>query len=193
MSEPTPDNPWPYNPPAGGPPLQYGSPAGYPNYPQTGYPGYPHGGYPEYPHAPYYYQPPRKRPVWPWVLGAVLVVMFLGAGGCLAVVAMVGSRIDSEAQPAVNVTYEVAGSGSSVNITYTDGGYNTAQQTVTTLPWTKDVRVDGLIKTVWLTAANGPDDGTVTCKITAGGKTLAQETATGPYTVVSCIGDASGV
>ena len=54
-----------------------------PPYSQHPY-GQPPYGQPPYPCAP---QPPRKKKVWPWVLGACLLVILLGMGGCVGCMA----------------------------------------------------------------------------------------------------------
>jgi hypothetical protein len=51
---------------------------------------YPGGYYP--PQA--YNQPPKKRKVWPWVLGALFGVFILFCGGCVAFLAVVGKSLD---------------------------------------------------------------------------------------------------
>jgi Domain of unknown function (DUF4352) len=63
------------------------------NPPPTPYGGqqYPGGYYP----PPAYSQPPKKRKVWPWVLGAVLGVFILFFGGCVAFLAVVGKSLET--------------------------------------------------------------------------------------------------
>ncbi len=62
----------------------------------------PYGQYPynqpPYPYAP---QPPRKKKVWPWVLGACLLVILLTMGGCVGCVAcslLVGSHANTNSR-----------------------------------------------------------------------------------------------
>jgi hypothetical protein len=57
------------------------------------------GGY--YP-PPAYNQPPKRRKIWPFVLGGVLGVFILFFGGCVAFVALVGKSMDSS-KPSVSV------------------------------------------------------------------------------------------
>ncbi|NOP99291.1 MmpS family transport accessory protein [Mycolicibacterium sp.] len=180
MTQPTPENQEPQNAPGAVPPQPpYGG--------QGGYAGYPPPGYTQ---PPYGYQPPKKRAVWPWILGGIFLVIFLGIGGCVAFVGSVAKNIDDESKREVTVTYSVTGSGNSVAITYSGRDFNTAQETDASLPWSKDVTIDGLGKTVTLTATNGSDGGTITCEISANGKTLAQQTSSGPFASASCIGSA---
>ncbi|WP_231965610.1 MULTISPECIES: MmpS family transport accessory protein [unclassified Mycobacterium] len=108
----------------------------------------------------------------------------------MAFIGGVAKNIDDESKREVTVTYSVTGSGESVAITYSGRDFNTAQETDASLPWSKDVTIDGLGKTVTLTATNGSDGGTITCEISANGKTLAQQTSSGPFASASCIGNA---
>jgi hypothetical protein len=58
----------------------------------------PYGGQPypgSYYPSPAYRQPPKKRKVWPWILGAVVGVFILLLGGCVAFLAVVGKSLDS--------------------------------------------------------------------------------------------------
>ncbi|MEV0854358.1 MmpS family transport accessory protein [Nocardia fluminea] len=159
-------------------PPPYGrQPAG--GYPQQG--GYPpQGGYP---------QPPRKKKVWPWVLGGVLVVLLLVVGGCVALVGTVANEIENEVSREVTVSYEAGGSGTSTVI-YTDGSLDVVTESDTALPWSKNVTITGLVKFVSLSVMSGIDGGTVSCKITVGGKVIAEDQATGQLASASCTGDA---
>jgi hypothetical protein len=170
VTEPTPESQPPQNPAPSGPPPQYGL---------GGYPAYPPPGYPQpYPQAPYAYQPPKKRPVWPWVLGGIFVVVFLCIGACVAFVGGVASNIDKETKREVEVIYAVSGSGRSVAITYSGRDFNTAQETAVRLPWNR------------MRATNDMSGGTITCQITANGKTIAEQSSTGPFATASCVGNA---
>ncbi|MGW5437101.1 MmpS family transport accessory protein [Nocardia asteroides] len=170
--------------PLGGNPPHWQPPAGGPGYSGAGYPpaGYaPGGGYPP---------PPKKRKVWPWVLGGVLVVILLGFIGCIALVGTAFNEVDKEINRAVTVTYQVEGTGTASSITYSGKNMDIAQDTEVALPWTKDVTVDGFVKTVTLTASAGADGGQITCRIRAGDDVIAEQTASGPWASASCSGDA---
>lgn len=140
-----------------------------------------------------YVAAPKKTPVWPWILGGIVLVIFLGIGGCVAFVGGVASNIDKEANREVEIIYGVTGSGRSVAITYSGRDFNTAQETAVSLPWNQSVTIDGLGKTVSLTATNDAGGGTITCQITADGTTIAQQTSSGPFATASCIGNAGDV
>ncbi|MGW5318585.1 MmpS family transport accessory protein [Nocardia thailandica] len=157
---------------------------------QSGYPqqqGQPQpGGYP----APGGYPPPpRKKKVWPWVLGGIALVFLLIVGGCVAVIGVAANEIDKESNREVTVSYEVTGTGSG-SVFYSGRNFDVAQETDVTLPWTKTVTMDGLLKVVSLTATNAGADGEISCRITVGGKVIAEQTANGPYAGATCTGDA---
>jgi hypothetical protein len=158
-------------------------------------PSRPPAGYPPYPPPGYYQQPPRKKPVWPWVLGGMFLLMLLGIGGCLAFIGGVATNIDKESKRQVAVTYEVVGSGNSVSVSYTNSDnkpgtqdLGLAQETGVALPWQKEVTVDGLVKTATLTATNGAQGGEITCRIRADGKVIAEQTSKGQFATASCTG-----
>ncbi|WP_245558237.1 MmpS family transport accessory protein, partial [Nocardia thailandica] len=153
-------------------------------------PGYPGSGYPPpgYPPSGAYPPPPKKRKIWPWVLGGVLLVILLGFAACFALVGTTVNEIDKEINRAVTVTYQVDGSSDASSITYSGKNMDIAQDTDVTLPWTKEVSVDGFAKTVTLTASAGADGGQVTCRILVGDKVIAEQTANGPYASASCSG-----
>lgn len=182
----SPQEPHHRQPPGWQPPT--GPPPGGTPYPQGGYPqgGYPHGGYPQGGYGP----PPKKRKVWPWVLGGVLLFMVLGIGACIALVGTAVNEVDKEINRTVAVTYQVDGTGQASSITYSGRGGDVAQDTDVSLPWTKEVTVDGIVKAVTVTASAGADGGDITCRILVGDDVLAEQTATGPYASASCSGDA---
>lgn len=138
----------------------------------------------------YYQQPPKKRRTWLWVLGGILLLMFVGMGACMALVGTVANEVDKESKREVNVTYQVEGTGSSVSVTYSGNDLNMAQDTGVSLPWSKQVTITGLLKSVTLTATNGDSPGSVTCRIMADGKQISEQTANGPFASASCSGDA---
>ncbi|MET8776184.1 DUF4352 domain-containing protein [Nocardia sp. NPDC004654] len=47
---------------------------------------------PGFPPGPHYLQPPRKK-VWPWMLGAILAVILLVFGGCVALIGGVANEV----------------------------------------------------------------------------------------------------
>lgn len=156
----------PYQPPSNYPPPPYSPPP----------PGFP-------PPAP-----ARKRPVWPWIVGGIVLVILLSIGGCVAVFATVANDVTDE----VNVVLEVTGTGDDVSITYSAGESGSAQIEDARLPWRKELTVDGVLKSVSLIATNGIESsGEITCKVTADGKVIAEQTSSGGFASASCFGFAS--
>lgn len=105
----------------------------------------------------------------------------------------------AEAAPATrSVRYEVTSDGKTLTsvsyLTVNDGKSATAQATGAAAPWTKEIPIedDGLFETsiFSLVAQAGADATTVTCKITADGKTIQESTSTGAYAVATCSGSA---
>lgn len=174
-----------------GPPPQGYYPQGPPP-PQGQYPQGPppQGYYPQgMPPQGQYPQPPKKKK-WPWILGGILLVILLIVGGCIAVLAGVVKSVDDESKSVVDVHYEVTGTGLASSVLYTGDNMNSAQDTGVPLPWIRDVKISGLLKFVTLTASNGAEGGTITCKITRGATVISTQTANGPYASVSCSGNA---
>ena len=156
----------------------------------------PPAGQPQpYPQQPgYYQQPPKKRKIWPWVLGGVVLVFILFFAGCMALFGGVANEIDKESKSTVNVTYKVTGDGGSGSITYTDANLNMAQDTQASLPWEKEVAITGLGKIASLTATNDFNAGSstsITCEILVDGQVKYTQTGTGPGASASCSGDVS--
>lgn len=102
----------------------------------------------------------------------------------------------SEVPVANSVVYEVTGDGSTAaNITYmtmTGGNMGTEQATAAPLPFTKEVPLEdgGMfdVSTYSLTAQADDSGTSISCKITVNGEVKAEQTSTGPYSVVSCTG-----
>ncbi|MBB3039586.1 MmpS family transport accessory protein [Hoyosella altamirensis] len=180
--QPNPGQPNPEQYPQGGQPYppQGGQSGGYP--PQGGQYGPPPG---------YYQQPPKKKKKWPWILGGIILFFVLIFGGCMALIGGVATELDRESEREVTVTYEVEGDTQSASITYSGRDFNTAQDTNVALPWTTDVTIAGLGKTVSLSASNDYDTGgQITCRIRVGEQVISEQTSSGPFATASCIGNA---
>lgn len=139
---------------------------------------------------PGYYQPPKKKRVWPWVLGGIVLFFILIIGGCFAFFGGVASEIEKESEREVTVTYRVEGTSSDASVTYSGRDMNMSQETAITLPWSKDVTIDGIGKYVSMTASNGDAGGEITCRILVGDRVISEQTSSGPYASASCSGDA---
>lgn len=164
-------------PPGSGDPNPYQS--------QQPYGQQPYGQQP-YPYPP---QPPqKKRKIWPWILGGVILVFVLIIGGCVALVGTAANEVDKQSKKEVEVTYRVSGTGTA-SITWTDKDFNIAQATNVTLPWEKKVTVTGFAKAASLTVTNNESDTASTkCEIIVGDQVKYTQTATGPYASATCTG-----
>ncbi|MFE6921133.1 MmpS family transport accessory protein [Nocardia sp. NPDC057663] len=163
-----------YQPPP--PPYQGGYPQGQGGYPQGGYP--PNYGYPP--------QPPKK-PVWPWIVGGIVLVLVLLGGGCAAIVGVAAWQVDKEVNSSADLVYEVGGTASQVDITYYTGEFDQNTANSSSVPWRKDVTVSGFAKMGSITVTtSGLEEGTVSCRILRDGKVLDEDTSTGTFGFVSC-------
>jgi hypothetical protein len=122
-----------------------------------------------------------------WVLAGVVLVVVAGIGGYLAFVPRAANKVQEQSKCAVDVTYRVEGSGTSVAITYTVGkAADPAKDSAARLPWSKDVSTCGA---VFLTATTDQSGGTITCRILVNGEQLSELTVTGPRARASCVAD----
>ncbi|MFC6013777.1 DUF4352 domain-containing protein [Nocardia lasii] len=53
----------------------------------------PYPAHPGVPPQPYYPQPPRKKKVWPWVLGAFALAVLALFGGCVALISSAADEV----------------------------------------------------------------------------------------------------
>jgi len=97
------------------------------------------------------------------------------------------------------VHYEVTSDGATLQsvtyLTLNNGQTSQQQDNQTAAPWSKDIAIedDGLFTSsvFSLVAQAGEGATTITCKITADGKTIQESTSTGPYAVATCSGTAN--
>ncbi|MBB4688616.1 DUF4190 domain-containing protein [Amycolatopsis jiangsuensis] len=119
------------------------------------------------------------------VLGLVIAIVWT------AVFAKAVDDVNTEANRAVTVHYEVTGTAKDASVTYTtlgDGGSSVSQEQPKTLPWTKDLTAKGLLKGGSLTVTTGMSGGEVTCKVVVDGKEAKTSTASGNFATASCDG-----
>ncbi|WP_167476063.1 MmpS family transport accessory protein [Nocardia arthritidis] len=151
--------------------------------PGSGYPPPQYGYYP-----PPQYPPPKSKPVWPWVLGGVLLAIFLLAGGCFAIFGTVAWRLNKDANQEISVTYQVTGTASAVDVTYYTDDFVSHEEKGVSLPWRKDVKVKGIAKSASVSVISS-SGGTVGCTIVHDGKTIAQQSYSSKYSAsASCFG-----
>lgn len=125
---------------------------------------------------------------WLSIIGIIASVV--GLAVCIIWVAVIGSavnEVNDEVNRVAKVTYEVTGDAKNVDVTYGEV-LDPKDETVATLPWTKQVENKGVIKGGTLTVTTGEDGGSVTCKITVDGQVVSTKTANGAFAVVMCSG-----
>ncbi|MET8425725.1 MmpS family transport accessory protein [Nocardia sp. NPDC004860] len=156
------------------------------------YQGVPAPGYPMQP------PPPKKRKIWPWIVGALLLFIVLPFAACTAVFGKAANDVAKESKRTVDVRYEVTGSGEGTyvkpSITYSIGDTGSGTSTAAQLPWSKDVTLTGILKMATLTATAADDDSaTISCRIVQGDKVLVENTATGSLAMATCTTDLSNI
>lgn len=122
---------------------------------------------------------------------AGLVVSIVGLVVCILWVAVWNKAVDDvneEANREAVIVYEVSGDAPSADITYSTYGdeMTTNQETVTKLPWRKEVTTTGIVKDGQLIVSTGADGGSVTCKLTVDGKVVKTATASGAFAMATC-------
>lgn len=126
---------------------------------------------------------------------AAAVIATLALAGCSSTAKDATPAVEEE-QVANTVTYEVTSDGptaSSVTyMTLNNGGTGQEQATDAALPFTKELTLEdgGAFSTnVFSLVAQAAEGATtISCKITAKGEAIAEQTSTGEYAVVSCSG-----
>lgn len=176
------------------PPEQpYGQQPG-PQQPGQGQPGY--QGQPGQPGQQYGPPPGWQQPQPPakkrrgCLIAAIVVVLvvLIGAVSCVAIVASGAKSIDDQSKQEHTVLYEVTGTGKALSIVYSsDAQGSSGQEADAPLPWSKTVKIAGLLRIYTLTATNGMDStGEIACKITVDGKVVKTATAKGAAASASC-------
>ena len=120
-----------------------------------------------------------------------LVVSIAGLVVCILWVAVWNKAVDDineEANREAVIVYEVSGDAPAADITYSTFGdeMTTNQETVTKLPWRKEVTTTGIVKDGQLIVTTGADGGSVTCKLTVDGKVVKTATASGAFAMATC-------
>ena len=93
------------------------------------------------------------------------------------------------AAPTATVVFEVEGTGTAGNITYTtDGTASSAREASVRLPWRKEVQVAQRGVSATTVTAQNKSSGEIRCRITVDGKVIKEVSSSGLFTVVSCVG-----
>lgn len=130
-------------------------------------------------------EPQRRRRTRRWIALALALLIVAG----IALFALVAQQRRTEASREVMVHYLVDGGGAGGAVTYTVGDADTTQRDPeVTLPWSREVTVKGLDKAVTLTAQNGSENTTISCRIRQGDTVIAEHFAHGPFAIASCGG-----
>lgn len=115
--------------------------------------------------------PPKKRKVWPWVLG-LFALAFLAFAGCSVLVGGAVNEVDKAITTELNrtdvVTLEATGIGT---VTYSDGGNHVLGEEFQDY-WTKDVEwsfIDSFI-----VQSNYMSPGPVSCRILENGIVVSE-------------------
>lgn len=124
--------------------------------------------------------PPKRRKVWPWVVGGVLVLMVLGFASCAAMIGAAGQAIE-DAEAPVTYRYQVTGDGKATVTYQTDSGMSQAGDV--SLPFERDETFTGVLDLPNVTGTVGTGGGSITCRVLdpASGKVLAENTASGQF------------
>jgi len=121
-----------------------------------------------------------------------LVLSIVGLAAIIlwsAVIKTANDEITEEANREAVIVYEVTGDATNVDVTYSvfsDDNMSTKDETVATLPWSKEVKTKGYVKEGQLIVTTGEAGGSVTCKVTVDGKVVDTATATGPFELATC-------
>jgi hypothetical protein len=121
-----------------------------------------------------------------------LVVSIVGLAATIlwtAVIKTANDEITDEANREAVIVYEITGDATNVDVTYSvfsDENMSTKDETVATLPWTKEVKAKGYVKEGQLIVTTGEAGGSVTCKVTVDGKVVDTQTATGQFELATC-------
>ncbi|GAB3449248.1 DUF4190 domain-containing protein [Actinophytocola sediminis] len=102
----------------------------------------------------------------------------------------VNETLDEVANEQVIVSYEVTGDAPGVEIDYSTYGDTVVShnETIDTLPWSKEVETKGLMSGGSLIVTTGEQGGSVSCKVQIDGQEVQTATASGPFAIADCSG-----
>jgi hypothetical protein len=143
------------------------------NYPPPGYPPPPYG----------YSGPPKRKPLWPWIVGGVALLAVVILGFTVVVVMKTSHKGENRT---VTMTYQVEGTAKTARVSYTGTNNNEEIQEVS-LPWSTDVNVGPAVVMTSLTVTTLESGATIECRVMADGRQVAHS---GPSPmIVGCMGE----
>jgi heme/copper-type cytochrome/quinol oxidase subunit 2 len=119
------------------------------------------------------------------VIGLVICILYA------AVFTATVNTINNQQNAVSTITYEVTGDAKKATIDYSSfggGSSATSQESVTQLPWHKELQAKGVLAGGTLTVTTDENGGTVTCKVTVNGKETKTATGSGPFASAVCAG-----
>ncbi|WP_374205735.1 MmpS family transport accessory protein [Crossiella sp. S99.2] len=126
-----------------------------------------------------------------------LVASVVGLGMCVTWVVIAGQAINevqdkatelkNEWERPAKTVYELTGTAKEADVSYGEV-LNPKQETVTALPWKKEMEVKGVLKGGTLMATIGEKGGSLTCKMIVDGKVVDTKTQSGAFKVLTCQG-----
>lgn len=144
--------------------------------------------YPQQPPPGQYGPPPKKKHTARNVFLVLGLLAVLGIGGCMALVVGAGNEVTKQAEKEHTVVYKITGTSKVASLTYTtDGSTTTEQVSAAKLPWSKTLKIKGLVPVYQISAQNGiGQTGKVTCTIVVDGKPVKTASGTGEASIASC-------
>jgi hypothetical protein len=128
-----------------------------------------------------------SKPARPWWLYVLAAVGLLVVCGCAAFVGLFAIGSNRLAQP-ITVTYLVAGTAPSVNLTYRNADGGTSQLRDVAIPWSLTFTTT---RSAFLyVSAQNTGDGVVTCSIAADDAEVQTSVSNGRFVIATCSGNA---
>lgn len=120
-----------------------------------------------------------------WI--AAITVLVLVVAGVAAVGFLINRTTNEMFNTEHTVVYSITGTGTEVDIRYSEGSGSTSTVTDATLPWSKTITTKGRLTFLSLSGFQGGSGaGDLACKITVDGQVVEQSTATGAGSSVIC-------
>lgn len=131
-------------------------------------------------------QTSRQRRLWRALAIVGCVALFVA--GLVAYVKIHNRATWENAHRGVTISYQVEGTASAVKITYTGPIGDSVEIRDVSLPWSADVTVENSVLLASLWATSSVPGGTVTCRVLADGKKVAEQSSDGAFVSANCVG-----